>query len=49
MSAYILTEQAEQDLHDIWDYVAQDSINIADAVVQEIRDALDRNCLPLRE
>ena len=35
MSAgYVLTEQAVQDLIDIWDYIAQQSIPSADAVTQ---------------
>jgi plasmid stabilization system protein ParE len=36
MSLYILTEQAEQDLNDIWDYIAEQSVEQADAVVREI-------------
>jgi plasmid stabilization system protein ParE len=40
MSRFILTEQAEQDLNDIWDYIADQSVEQADAVVREIRDAL---------
>jgi len=41
MSRYILTEQAEQDLNDIWDYIADQSVEQADAVVREIRDAFE--------
>src|SRR5438094_4491039 len=41
MSEYVLTEQAEQDLNDIWDYIADQSIESADAVAREIREALE--------
>src|SRR5688500_4309875 len=41
MSRYILTEQAEQDLNDIWDYIADQDVEQADAVVREIRDAFE--------
>lgn len=41
MSGYVLTEEAERDLNEIWDYIADQSIEQADAVAAEIRDALD--------
>jgi plasmid stabilization system protein ParE len=41
MSRYILTEQAAQDLNDIWEHIAGQSIDQADAVLREIRDALE--------
>ena len=41
MSRYVLTEQAEQDLNDIWDYIAEQSVEQADVVVREIRDAFE--------
>ncbi len=41
MSAYILTEEAEHDLNEIWDYIADQSIEQANAVAAEIREALD--------
>jgi plasmid stabilization system protein ParE len=41
MSRYILTEQAEQDLNEIWTYIAEQSIDSADAVAAEIRAALE--------
>jgi len=41
MIAYVLTEEAERDLNDIWDYIAEQSIEQADAVAVEIREALD--------
>ena len=33
MSEYVLTEQAEQDLNDIWDYIADQSIDHTDRPV----------------
>jgi toxin ParE1/3/4 len=41
MSAYILTQQAERDLNEIWEHIAGQSIDSADAVLDEIRQALD--------
>ena len=41
MSRYILTEHAEQDLNVIWDYVAEQSVDQADAVAREIREAFE--------
>ena len=41
MSRYIFTEQAAQDLEDIWDYVAADSLDAADIVARDIRAALE--------
>ena len=41
MSRYILTEQAEQDLNDIWDYIADQDVEQADAVAREIREAFE--------
>ena len=41
MSRYVLTEQAEQDLNDIWDYIADQSVEQADAVIREIREAFE--------
>jgi plasmid stabilization system protein ParE len=40
MSAYVLTDQAERDVNEIWDYIANESIEQADAVAAEIREAL---------
>ncbi len=36
MSLYLLTPQAEEDLFDIWSYIAQDSLNAANRVEAEI-------------
>jgi plasmid stabilization system protein ParE len=49
MSEYILTEEAERDLDEIWEYIAAESITSADSVVREIREGieltqLDRFC-----
>jgi plasmid stabilization system protein ParE len=41
MSAYVLTEQAAQDLQDIWDYIADKSVDSADAVLRDIPEALE--------
>ena len=41
MSRYVLTEQAEQDLNEIWIHIAQQSIDTADAVIREIRDGIE--------
>jgi plasmid stabilization system protein ParE len=38
---YILTQQAEQDLNDIWSYITKQSIDTADAVIAEIREGLE--------
>jgi plasmid stabilization system protein ParE len=37
MSEYVLTEEADRDLNEIWDYIADQSIEQADAVAAEIR------------
>ncbi|GAB4180364.1 MAG: type II toxin-antitoxin system RelE/ParE family toxin [Coleofasciculaceae cyanobacterium] len=36
MSSFKLSTQAEQDLEDIWTYIAQDSEQAADALIDEI-------------
>ncbi|HEV8377721.1 MAG TPA: type II toxin-antitoxin system RelE/ParE family toxin [Tepidisphaeraceae bacterium] len=41
MSEYILTEEAERDLNEIWEYIAAESINSADSVVREIREGIE--------
>lgn len=41
MSGYVLTEQAEQDLNDIWDYISHQNIDDADAVLAELREAME--------
>ena len=42
MSGYILTEQAEQDLQAIDEYVAAQSLDAADIVARDIRQAPER-------
>jgi plasmid stabilization system protein ParE len=39
MSNYILTEEADEDLRGIWDYIAQDDIEAADRWDAKLRDA----------
>ena len=41
MSAYVLTDAAERDLNEIWDYIADQSVEQADAVALEIREAIE--------
>jgi plasmid stabilization system protein ParE len=46
MSGYILGRDAEQDLDDLWEYIAQDSVEAADRLIAEIFEAfqlLSRN------
>lgn len=40
MIDFVLTELAEQDLNDLWEYLADRDIEAADRVVQEILDVL---------
>ncbi|OIO05905.1 MAG: hypothetical protein AUJ52_13030 [Elusimicrobia bacterium CG1_02_63_36] len=40
MSRFLLTPQAELDLADIWDYIAQDSIQNADRVLDEFEKTM---------
>ena len=42
MSVYLLTEQAELDLQNIWDYIATESMETADAVAAEIQQAFEK-------
>lgn len=42
MSAFVLTEPAEQDLTDIWDYIAADNLEAADRVLDAIASAFVR-------
>src|SRR5882762_2291269 len=41
MNEYILTEEAERDLNEIWEYVAEQSITSADTVMREIREGIE--------
>jgi plasmid stabilization system protein ParE len=40
-SQYVLTHEAQQDLIDIWDYIARDSPQAADQVMEEIKKSFD--------
>ena len=40
MSRYILSRLAERDLDEIWLYIAEDSVEAADKVIEKIRDAM---------
>jgi plasmid stabilization system protein ParE len=41
MSAYILSEDADLDLDDIWEYVAQDNIDAADRWISKMFDVFE--------
>lgn len=40
MSKYVLTPEADQDLDDIWDYIAQDDIEAADRWDAKLRESV---------
>lgn len=40
MSGYILHPEASRDLDEIWEYIAQDSLDAADRVMEDIREAI---------
>jgi plasmid stabilization system protein ParE len=40
MNPYVLTHFAEQDLNDIWDYLAIDNLDAADRVHQQLESAM---------
>lgn len=40
MNRYVLTPAAEDDLNDIWEYIAEDSVDSADRVIGEIFEAV---------
>lgn len=42
MKPFVLTRRAEQDAGDIWDYIAEDSIEAADRVLEALEKALYR-------
>jgi len=42
MKPLVLTPRAEQDVSDIWDYIADDSIEAADRVLAALEKALHR-------
>jgi plasmid stabilization system protein ParE len=41
-ASFVLTPRAEQDVEDIWDYIAADNISAADRVIGEIERACKR-------
>ena len=41
MSGYLLSEDADVDLDDIWEYIAQDNIDAADRWVGKLFDAFE--------
>ncbi len=41
MNAYVLGEDADLDLDDIWEYIAQDNIDAADRWIAKLFDAFD--------
>jgi antitoxin ParD1/3/4/toxin ParE1/3/4 len=42
MKPFILTPSAEQDVSDVWDYIAGDSIEAADRVLEALERALHK-------
>jgi toxin ParE1/3/4 len=40
MNLFILAPRAEQDLSDIWDYIADDNIEAADPVLEALENAI---------
>jgi plasmid stabilization system protein ParE len=41
MSVYVLSEEADLDLDDIWEYIAQDNIDAADRWIGKLFDAFE--------
>ncbi len=41
MSGYVLGRDAEQDLNDTWDYIAEDSVDAADRLTASLFDAFE--------
>lgn len=41
MSGYVLGRDAEQDLNDLWDYIAEDSVEAADRLIAALFDAFE--------
>jgi antitoxin ParD1/3/4/toxin ParE1/3/4 len=40
MSRFVLSPAARRDLHDIWEYIAEDSVPAADRFVKRIHDVI---------
>jgi toxin ParE1/3/4 len=41
VTPYILSEDADRDLDDIWDYIAEDNVDAADQWIGRLFDAFD--------
>ena len=41
MSEYVLSRDAERDLQELWDYIAEDSLNAADRLIARFFDAFE--------
>jgi len=41
MNAYVLSRDAEQDLDDLWDYIADESVDAADHLLAQIFEAFE--------
>ena len=39
MNGYVLSRDAERDLEDLWDYVAEDDVGAADRLIARLFDA----------
>ena len=39
MNGYVLSRDAERDLEDLWDYVAEDDVAAADRLIARLFDA----------
>lgn len=48
MNVYILSEDADLDLDDIWEYIAQDDIDAADRWTGKLFDAFEAQTFPLK-
>jgi plasmid stabilization system protein ParE len=46
MNAYVLSREAEQDLDDLWDYLADESVDAADRLTGMIFEAFEELALP---
>ncbi len=42
MIEFVLSPAARQDLHDIWDYIAKDSIRAADRLIVRIHQTIEK-------
>jgi plasmid stabilization system protein ParE len=41
MSGYVLGREAERDLHEIWEYIAEDSVDAADRLMIKVFEAFE--------